>query len=225
MASSQAHWHWREQWWRLLIRWLTYVYGLSGSQSIVGDFLNLPISHWFGSWDIDYLTKVICLPFMSHLRILEIAINPGSAIMSDFAILSFLMRCLYASLTSPATLEHLKLNITFEGHYSLSQKVTKHHVILVMLCQVIHLNSRDRGPWGCRVCMTLPSSSFWSHHVRSIIMEWGGYLTISSLLWKEDVKFDREGKWEWPSRYTKATWQREPWIFSTSSRWQGQPLK
>ena len=34
--------------------------------------------------------------------------------MSDFAILSFLMRSLYASFTSPATLEHLKLNITFE---------------------------------------------------------------------------------------------------------------
>ena len=53
---------------------------------------------------------------MSHLRVLEIVINPGSAIMSDFAILFFLMRCLCASLISPATLEHLKLNITFEGH-------------------------------------------------------------------------------------------------------------
>jgi len=53
---------------------------------------------------------------MSHLRVLEININPSSATMSDFAILSFLMRSLCASLTSPATLEHLKLNITFEGN-------------------------------------------------------------------------------------------------------------
>ena len=53
---------------------------------------------------------------MSHLRVLEIYINPFSARMSDFAILSFLMRSLCASLTSPATLEHLKLNIRFEDN-------------------------------------------------------------------------------------------------------------
>jgi len=34
--------------------------------------------------------------------------------MSDFEILSFLMRSLRVSLTSPATLEHLKFNIVFE---------------------------------------------------------------------------------------------------------------
>ena len=52
---------------------------------------------------------------MSHLRVLEIDVNPSSATMSDFAILSFLMRSLCASLTSPATLEHLQLNIEFKG--------------------------------------------------------------------------------------------------------------
>ena len=55
---------------------------------------------------------------MSHLRVLEIGIDPSSAAMSDFAILSFLMRSLRASLTSPATLEHLKLNLTFQGNHS-----------------------------------------------------------------------------------------------------------
>ena len=55
---------------------------------------------------------------MSHLRVLEIGIDPSSAAMSDFAILSFLMRALRASLTSPATLEHLKLNLTFQGNHS-----------------------------------------------------------------------------------------------------------
>ena len=53
-------------------------------------------------------------PFMSRLRVLEIDINPGSATLSNLAILSFLMRSLCASLTSPATLEYLKLDIMFE---------------------------------------------------------------------------------------------------------------
>ena len=53
---------------------------------------------------------------MSHLRVLEIYISPFSARMSDFAVLSFLMRSLCASLTAPATLEHLKLVIVFEGN-------------------------------------------------------------------------------------------------------------
>ena len=53
-------------------------------------------------------------PFMSRLRVLEIDINPGSAMLSNLAILSFSMRSLCASLTSPATLEYLKLEIMFE---------------------------------------------------------------------------------------------------------------
>ena len=52
---------------------------------------------------------------MSHLRVFEIYVHPSSATMSDFDILSFLMRSLRVSLTSPATLEHLKFDIVFEG--------------------------------------------------------------------------------------------------------------
>ena len=53
---------------------------------------------------------------MSHLRVFEIYVHPSSATMSDFDILSFLMRSLRVSLTSPATLEHLKFIIIFEAH-------------------------------------------------------------------------------------------------------------
>ena len=56
------------------------------------------------------------LPFMCRLRVLEIYINLSSATMSDFVILSFLIRSLRASLTSPATLEYLKFDIVFEGN-------------------------------------------------------------------------------------------------------------
>jgi hypothetical protein len=52
---------------------------------------------------------------MSRLRVFEIHINPSSATMSDFDILSFLMHSLRVSLTSPATLEHVKFDIVFEG--------------------------------------------------------------------------------------------------------------
>ena len=86
---------------------------------MVGDFLNMLISFLTDCpRGIDYPTGhgAIVLPFMSHLRILQIYIDPISATMSDFAILSFLMRSLCASLTSPATLEHLKLSIAFEGN-------------------------------------------------------------------------------------------------------------
>ena len=120
MASSQARWHrrgWRQ---RRLIRWLTNVCGLSGGERMVGDFLNMLTSFLTdsGPRGIDYPTGhgAIVLPFMSYLRVLQIYIDPISATMSDFAILSFLMRSLCASLTSPATLEHLKLSIAFEGN-------------------------------------------------------------------------------------------------------------
>ena len=52
---------------------------------------------------------------MCRLRFLEITIDPFSATMSDFAVLSILIRSLSISLTSPVTLEHLKFNITFDG--------------------------------------------------------------------------------------------------------------
>ena len=58
-------------------------------------------------------TESIFLPFMCHLRFLEIHINLRSGKSYDFDILSFLMRSLCSSLTSPATLEHLEFNIWF----------------------------------------------------------------------------------------------------------------
>ncbi|KIL56631.1 hypothetical protein M378DRAFT_172518 [Amanita muscaria Koide BX008] len=69
-------------------------------------------------WTFDTVpqpTEPIFLPFMSRLRVLEIRVDPSSATMDDFDILSFLMRSLRVSLTSPATLEHLKFYIVFEG--------------------------------------------------------------------------------------------------------------
>jgi len=53
---------------------------------------------------------------MCHLRVFEIYVDPFSATMSDFGILSFLMRSLRISLTTVATLEHLKFNIAFESN-------------------------------------------------------------------------------------------------------------
>jgi len=61
-------------------------------------------------------TEPIFLPFMCRLRVLNIYINPYSATMSDFGILSFLMHSLRVSLTSPATLEHIKFDIVFDGN-------------------------------------------------------------------------------------------------------------
>jgi hypothetical protein len=56
------------------------------------------------------------LPFMCRLRFFEIYAYLGSASMDsmrDFNTLSFFMSSLRISLTSPATLEHLKFNINF----------------------------------------------------------------------------------------------------------------
>jgi hypothetical protein len=52
---------------------------------------------------------------MCRLRFFEIDIRLGSATVHDFDNLSFLMSSLCISLTSPATLEHLKFDIWFRG--------------------------------------------------------------------------------------------------------------
>ncbi|EDR00368.1 uncharacterized protein LACBIDRAFT_334187 [Laccaria bicolor S238N-H82] len=70
-------------------------------------------SFWFAT---GYPTEGSFLPFMSHLRVLEINIDPSSATMSDFSVLCYLMSSLCASLRSPATLEYVRLNIAFEGN-------------------------------------------------------------------------------------------------------------
>ena len=67
------------------------------------------------------LTEPIFLPFMCRLRVLEIYrdIDPSSATMRDFNILSLLIRSLRISLTSPATLEHLKFDIELQATMSI----------------------------------------------------------------------------------------------------------
>ena len=65
--------------------------------------------------DTEVPTESIFLPFMCHLRFLEININLLSVKSYDFYILSFLMSSLRISLASPATLEHLEFNIWFGG--------------------------------------------------------------------------------------------------------------
>ena len=89
----------------------------------------------------------IFLPFMCHLRVLEIYVNPSSAIMSDFDILSLLIRSLRISLTSPATLEHLKFKIIFIGNFN-------HNEILYYLRNAdvwSHLDSIITHPTGSRL--------------------------------------------------------------------------
>ena len=53
---------------------------------------------------------------MCRLRIFKIYIALSSAKMRDFDILSLSMRSLHVSLTSPATLEHLKFDILFQNN-------------------------------------------------------------------------------------------------------------
>ena len=70
--------------------------------------------------------------------------------MSDFVILSFLIRSLRASLTSPATLEYLKFDIVFEGndnqfgHYSFFNDLRRADVWS-------HLDSIVTHPTGSRL--------------------------------------------------------------------------
>jgi hypothetical protein len=61
-------------------------------------------------------TQSIFLPSMCRLRFFEIFVNFNYETLHGFDIvLSFLMGSLRISLTSPATLEHLKFNIMFRG--------------------------------------------------------------------------------------------------------------
>ena len=53
---------------------------------------------------------------MCRLRVLEIYIDTSSTRLRDFDTLSFLIRSLRVSLTSPATLEHIKFSIVFTGN-------------------------------------------------------------------------------------------------------------
>ena len=106
-------------------------------------------------WDVEGVTEPIFLPFMCRLRVLEIRIDPSSATMRDFGILSLLILCI--SLTSPATLEHLKIDIVFKGsgyfdYYALFDDIRDAEVWS-------HLDSIITHPTGSRlqtvgVCIT-----------------------------------------------------------------------
>jgi len=67
----------------------------------------------FGAEHARQRIDVIFLPFMCHLRSLEIHLDFSSGTTHDFNVLSFLMRSLSISLTSP---EHLEFNIEFHGY-------------------------------------------------------------------------------------------------------------
>jgi hypothetical protein len=76
-------------------------------QWMVQDF---PTSAYFSLiWYMEGPTEPIFLPFMCCLRVFEIYILP------DPAIFSLLMCSLRISLTSPATLEHIKVNFIFDN--------------------------------------------------------------------------------------------------------------
>ena len=56
-------------------------------------------------------TEPIFVPFMCHLRAFEVHIDPLS-VMDGLHIMSLMIRSLCISLTSPATLEYLKVDIS-----------------------------------------------------------------------------------------------------------------
>jgi hypothetical protein len=60
----------------------------------------------------------VFLPFICRLRFFEIDVEVGPLTAYDYDILSFLTGSLCLSLTSAATLEHLKFNISFHGNTS-----------------------------------------------------------------------------------------------------------
>ena len=79
--------------------------------------MKFPTSLYFSLiWAMEGRTEPIFLPFMCRLRVFEIYIDPFSAEIWDFDVLSVLMLSLCVSLTSPATLEHLKFAIVFQGN-------------------------------------------------------------------------------------------------------------
>ena len=56
------------------------------------------------------------MPFMWHLRVLEIHAVLYSGIMGALDTMSVLIRSLLLSLTSPTPLEHIEFNIVFKGY-------------------------------------------------------------------------------------------------------------
>jgi hypothetical protein len=79
---------------------------------VVRDSLHLLISL---IQDIKGHTESKFLPFMCRLRVFEIYLHLDGGTLRDCDIFSLLLGSLCISLTSPATLEHLKFNISFYG--------------------------------------------------------------------------------------------------------------
>ena len=89
---------------------------------------------------------------MSRLRFFEIDAKLGPATVDDFDILSFLMGSLWTSLTSPATLEHLKFNIWFRhgksGNYNIFREL---RIYVTLMPQGARLDSITSDPTGSRL--------------------------------------------------------------------------
>ena len=107
--------------------------------------MGFPTPAYFSlTWDMPVKdpTESIFLPFMCHLRYFEINVNPHSTNLNDCNILSGLIHSLCVSLASPATLEHLKLNIWYR------------HLFPLKLCNADiwnHLDSIIALPIGSRL--------------------------------------------------------------------------
>jgi hypothetical protein len=91
------------------------------------------------------------VPFICCLRFFEIYVDLGSVTMYDFDILSFLMSSLCISLTSPATLEHLKFNISFHGTTSGDFEFDTFYEDLRNAAVWTHLDSITTHPTGSRL--------------------------------------------------------------------------
>jgi hypothetical protein len=87
---------------------------------------------------------------MCRLRFFEIDAHLGSATMYDFDILSLFMGSLRISLTSPATLEHLKFKILFRGcHYTFNSNTFYENLRDADVWR--HLDSITTHPTGSRL--------------------------------------------------------------------------
>jgi hypothetical protein len=99
--------------------------------------------------DIKGPPKSIFLPFMCRLRIFEIYAYLVDASMEEFDIWSSVMDSLCMSITSPATLEHLKFNICFHGN---TKNDFDNHKFYEDLRNVwSHLDSITTHPTGSRL--------------------------------------------------------------------------
>jgi hypothetical protein len=85
---------------------------------------------------------------MCCLRLFEIDVRVGSA---NFDILSYLMGSLCISLTSPATLEHLKFNISFRDFSNFIDREEDFYEDLRDADAWSHLDSITSHPTGSRL--------------------------------------------------------------------------